>query len=80
MLLATVVLLLTLADYDGYPSAFKSVQALLVIAAVVALLAGWPRPAPWLLALASLFLLVTWSFAFVRWLRQGSLINERQAE
>ncbi|MFE7712729.1 hypothetical protein ACFU6I_44995 [Streptomyces sp. NPDC057486] len=36
---------------------------------------------PWLLALVLLLLLfVTWAFAFVRWLRQGSLINERQAE
>lgn len=81
MLLTLVVLLPTLADYDHHPSVYKSVQAVLVIAAVVALLAGWSRPAPWLLALGLLLLLaVTWAFAFVRWLREGSLINERPAE
>ncbi|WP_078662700.1 low temperature requirement protein A [Streptomyces bicolor] len=80
MLITTVVLLPTLADYDRYP-AYKSVQALLVMAAVVALLAGWFRPAPWLLALILLLLLfATWAFAFVRWLSQGSLINERSAD
>ncbi|MFI9824011.1 low temperature requirement protein A [Streptomyces sp. NPDC052013] len=78
MLITTVVLLPTLADYDRSPSAYKPVQGVLVMAAVVALLAGWARPAPWLLALVLLLLLfVTWAFAFVRWLRQGSLINER---
>ncbi|WP_406859167.1 low temperature requirement protein A [Streptomyces sp. HUAS MG47] len=80
MLLTLVVLLPALADYDRHPSAYKSVQTVLVVAAVVALLAGWSRPAPWLLALTLLLLLsVTWAFAFVRWLREGSLINERPA-
>ncbi|QOV33366.1 low temperature requirement protein A [Streptomyces ferrugineus] len=81
MLLTTVVVLPTLEDYDRYPSAYKSVQVALVAAAVAALLAGWSRPAPWLLALTLLLVLfATWAFAFVRWLRQGSLINERSAE
>lgn len=81
MLLTTVVLLPTLEDYDRYPSVYKSVQAVLVAAAVVALLVGWSRPAPWLLALILLLLLsATWVFAFVRWLSQGSLINERSAD
>ncbi|MFJ8632499.1 low temperature requirement protein A [Streptomyces sp. NPDC093568] len=81
MLLTTVGLLPTLADYDRYLSAYKSVQAVLATAAVLALLAGWSRPAPWLLALTLWLLLsVTWVFAFVRWLSQGSLINERTAE
>ncbi|MEV6329026.1 low temperature requirement protein A [Streptomyces sp. NPDC051909] len=81
MLVTTVVLLATLADYDRHPSAYTSVQAVLVTAAVAALLAGWSRPAPWLLALVLLLLLfATWAFAFVRWLREGSLINERPAE
>ncbi|WP_327591968.1 low temperature requirement protein A [Streptomyces chartreusis] len=80
MLITTVVLLPTLADYDRYPAAYKSVQTVLVIAAVVALLVGWSRPAPWLLALALLLVLfATWAFAFVRWLRQGLLINEISA-
>lgn len=53
---------------------------LLVLAAGAALLVGWARPAPWLLTLILLLLLVvTWAFAFVRWLREGSLINERPA-
>ncbi|WP_328861395.1 low temperature requirement protein A [Streptomyces sp. NBC_00306] len=80
MLITTVVLLPALADYDRYPAAYKSVQVALVTAAVVALLVGWSRPAPWLLALILLLLLLaTWVFAFARWLSQGSLINERSA-
>ncbi|MEU9049405.1 low temperature requirement protein A [Streptomyces sp. NPDC048384] len=81
MLITTVVLLPTLADYDRFPAVYKSVQAVLVTAAVAALIAGWSRPAPWLLALILLLLLsATWVFAFVRWLRQGSLINEIPAD
>ncbi|MER6677676.1 low temperature requirement protein A [Streptomyces sp. NPDC000983] len=80
MLITTVVLLPNLADYDRHPSTYKSVQTVLVIAAVAALLAGWSRPAPWLLALILLLILsVTWAFAFARWLRDGLLINERPA-
>ncbi|MGW5135661.1 low temperature requirement protein A [Streptomyces sp. NPDC004135] len=78
MLITTVVLLPTLADYDRHPSLYTSVQAALVTAAVAALALGWLRPAPWLLALSLLLLLfATWVFAFVRWLGAGSLINER---
>lgn len=81
MLVTMVVLLPTLTDYDRRPSVYRSVQAVLATAAVVALLAAWSRPAPWLLALVLfLVLFATWAFAFVRWLRQGSLINERPAE
>ncbi|MFJ7073553.1 low temperature requirement protein A [Streptomyces sp. NPDC098781] len=81
MLITTVVLLPTLADYDRFPAVYKSVQAVLVVAAVVALVVGWARPAPWLLALILLLLLTaTWVFAFVRWLSQGSLINETSAD
>ncbi|MFJ8134149.1 low temperature requirement protein A [Streptomyces hydrogenans] len=80
MLVTLVVLLPTLADYDRFSSAYRPVQAALVLAAGAALLAAWARPAPWLLALILLLLLVvTWAFAFVRWLREGSLINERPA-
>ncbi|MEU9731553.1 low temperature requirement protein A [Streptomyces sp. NPDC048002] len=81
MLITIVVLLPTLADYDRVPSVYKSVQALLVTAAVGALVVGWARPVPWLLALILLLLLTAaWIFAFVRWLSQGSLINERSAD
>ncbi|MFF8771934.1 low temperature requirement protein A [Kitasatospora sp. NPDC015120] len=81
MLLTTVVLLPTLTDYRRYARAYRPVRAALAVAAVVALLAGWSRPAPWLLALVlALLLLATWLFAFVRWLREGSLINERPAD
>ncbi|WP_210637614.1 low temperature requirement protein A [Streptomyces sp. GESEQ-13] len=80
MLATLVVLLPTLADYDRFSFAYRPVQAVLVLAAGAALLAAWARPAPWLLALILLLLLVvTWAFAFVRWLREGSLINERPA-
>ncbi|MFE0673391.1 low temperature requirement protein A [Streptomyces sp. NPDC058867] len=81
MLITIVVLLPTLADYDRVPSVYKSVQAVLVTAAVGALVVGWARPVPWLLALILLLLLTAaWIFAFVRWLSQGSLINERSAD
>lgn len=81
MLITTVVLLATLTDYDRIPSVYKSVQTVLVTAAVGALVAGWSRPAPWLLALILLLLLsATWLFAFIRWMSQGSLINERPAD
>ncbi|MFG1665237.1 low temperature requirement protein A [Streptomyces sp. Y7] len=81
MLITTVVLLATLTDYDRIPAVYKSVQTVLVTAAVGALVAGWSRPAPWLLALILLLLLsATWLFAFIRWMSQGSLINERPAD
>ncbi|MEV8092535.1 low temperature requirement protein A [Streptomyces nigra] len=80
MLITTVVLLPTLADYDRRPSLRTSVQTVLTTAAAGALVVGWARPAPWLLALILLLLLfVTWVFAFVRWLSEGVLINERPA-
>ncbi|MFB8760661.1 low temperature requirement protein A [Streptomyces nigra] len=80
MLVTTVVLLPTLADYDRRPSLRTSVQTVLTTAAAGALVVGWARPAPWLLALILLLLLfVTWVFAFVRWLSEGFLINERPA-
>ncbi|MFF0305593.1 hypothetical protein ACFYTV_33405 [Streptomyces sp. NPDC004562] len=80
MLVTTVVLLPTLADYDRRLSLRTSVQTVLTTAAAGALVVGWARPAPWLLALILLLLLfVTWVFAFVRWLSEGFLINERPA-
>ncbi|MFE1464610.1 low temperature requirement protein A [Streptomyces nigra] len=80
MLVTIVVLLPTLSDYDRRPSLRTSVQTALTTAAVGALVVGWARPVPWLLALALLLLLfASWVFAFVRWLSEGSLINERPA-
>ncbi|MFJ5282209.1 low temperature requirement protein A [Streptomyces parvulus] len=77
MLISLVVLLPALADYDRHPSVYTSVQAVLVAASIVALLVGWLRPAPWLLALILvLLLLTTWAYGFFRWLRLGLLINE----
>ncbi|MBN0042544.1 low temperature requirement protein A [Streptomyces actuosus] len=77
MFLTVVAVLPTLEVYGRRASAYFSVQVVFTGAAVASLLIGWSRPAPWLLALSlQLLLLVTWVFVFVRWLREGRLVNE----
>lgn len=58
-------------------SAQRMVPRMLVVAAVVAVVAGATRPAPWLLALILyLALSSVWMEAFIRHARQGTLIAE----
>lgn len=69
-LVALVIAMRALQDYDRLPSLYRPVSAGLVVAAGVALLAGWWRPAPWLLALTLVLILTAvWLFAIDRWLR-----------
>jgi low temperature requirement protein LtrA len=69
-LVALIVTMRALGDYDRLPSLYRPVSAGLVVAAGAALLAGWWRPAPWLLALTLVLILsAVWLFAVDRWLR-----------
>ncbi|MFR9795736.1 low temperature requirement protein A [Streptomyces sp. MS06] len=77
MSLMIVAVLPTLEDYGRRASAYATVQVVFTGTAATSLLIGWARPAPWLLALSlQLLLLAAWSLAFVRWLRDGRLLNE----
>ncbi|HEX6221626.1 MAG TPA: hypothetical protein VF115_11075, partial [Acidimicrobiia bacterium] len=60
----------TSQDYRRLKSLYQPASVGMSIAAGVALLAGWLRPAPWLLALTLIVVLAgTWLFAVDRWLR-----------
>lgn len=60
----------TLADYQRLISIYRPLSATMGIGAIVAVLAGWWRPAPWLLALTLVAVLsVVWGVAVDRWLR-----------
>ncbi|MGI9610272.1 MAG: low temperature requirement protein A [Acidimicrobiia bacterium] len=68
-LVALVALMKTLADYDRLPSLYRAVTISILIAAVAALVVGWIRPAPWLLTLMLLAILVAvWVSGVNRWL------------
>jgi low temperature requirement protein LtrA len=69
-LLALIVTMQSLQDYDRLPRLYRPVSVAMVLAAAVALLIGWWRPAPWLLALTLVVVLsAVWVFAVDRWLR-----------
>jgi low temperature requirement protein LtrA len=69
-LLALVVTERALADAERLSSVFGPLGVALAGGAVAALVAGWLRPAPWLLALVLVAILsVVWSFAVSRFLR-----------
>jgi low temperature requirement protein LtrA len=69
-LLAMVLQMPTLLDYPRLPTLYRPVSLWMMGAAVVALLAGWFAPAPWLLALVLVLTLsAVWVFAVVRWLQ-----------
>lgn len=69
-LLALIITMRSLQDWDRLPALYQPVSAAAALAAAVALLIGWWRPAPWLLALALVVLLsAVWLFAVDRWLR-----------
>ena len=60
----------SLADYERVLSAYRPLSYSLAMAAVAALLVGWARPAPWLIALLLVAILsAVWWFAVDRWLR-----------
>jgi hypothetical protein len=69
-LLALVLIELALADAERLFSVFRPLTLPMIGGAVAALLVGWVRPAPWLLALLLVAILsVLWSVAVGRFLR-----------
>jgi low temperature requirement protein LtrA len=69
-LLAMIVTIHSLADYERVLSVYHPLSYALTMAAIASLLVGWARPAPWLLALLLVAILsAVWWFAVDRWLR-----------
>ena len=50
-LLALVVTVHSLADYDRLKTVYRPISMVLLAGAIAALAVGWLRPTPWLLAL-----------------------------
>jgi low temperature requirement protein LtrA len=68
-LLALIVTEQALVDAERLFSVYRPVSIVLAIGAVAALVVGWVRPAPWLLALLLVTVLsVLWAFAVLRFL------------
>jgi low temperature requirement protein LtrA len=68
-LIAIIVIEQSLEDAQRLPSVYRPISLTLVIGAVAALVIGWLRPAPWLLALLLIAdLSVLWAFAVLRFL------------
>jgi CHASE2 domain-containing sensor protein len=69
-LVALVAAMRSLQDYERLPMLYRPLSVAMVLASAGALLIGWWRPAPWLLALTLVVLLsAVWFFAVDRWLR-----------
>jgi hypothetical protein len=69
-LLALIVTEQSLVDAERLLSVYRPLGMVLAIGAAAALVVGWVRPAPWLLALLLVAVLsVLWSFAVLRFLR-----------
>ncbi len=63
----------TLADFDRHAIVYRPLAWVMLGAAGVALLVGWWRPAPWLLALLLAAILASvWLFAVVRLFKTGT--------
>jgi low temperature requirement protein LtrA len=72
-LLALIVTTRALADSHRLAAVYRSVDRVIAAGAVVAVLVGWSRPAPWLLALLLVTILsVLWFFAVSRFLGAGA--------
>ena len=68
-LVALVLKVRTLSDYDRLPTIYQPLSGAMFVAAAIALFLGWIRPAPWVLALSLLLLLAAvWGYAVWRWL------------
>lgn len=68
-LLALIVIMSALHDAARLPQVYRPVSIALVAAAAVALVVGWLRPTPWVLALLLVAALsAVWFFAIIRWL------------
>lgn len=69
-LLALVLKMRTLRDFSRLSTIYEPVTRVMVAAAGLAMLTGWWAPAPWLLALSLVVILLgVWLFAVDRWLR-----------
>jgi low temperature requirement protein LtrA len=69
-LVGLIATMWTLADYQRLISIYRPLSATMGIGAIVVMLVGWWRPAPWLLALGLVGVLsVVWIVAVDRWLR-----------
>jgi hypothetical protein len=67
---ALIQVMSTLEEAGRVPQLYRPVMGALGVVAVVALVAAWWAPAPWLLALVLVGVLsVVWWFAVDRWLR-----------
>lgn len=68
-LLALVAVMSALQEWLRLQQVYRPLAYALGLAALALLVAGWLRPAPWLLAvLVVAVLLVVWQFAILRWL------------
>lgn len=69
-LLALIVIEQSLVDAERLAFVYRPLRIALAIGAVAALVVGWVRPAPWLLAVLLVAILsVLWAFAVLRFLR-----------
>ena len=72
-LLALAVTTQTLADAERLAGVYRPVKVAIAVGAGAAVVAGWARPAPWLLALLLVAILsVLWFLAVSRFLRAGA--------
>jgi hypothetical protein len=59
----------TLQDFRRLPSLYRPISTSLIVAAAAALVVGWLRPTPWLLAMSLVLILsAVWALAVQRWL------------
>lgn len=76
-LLALILTIRTLADFERFGTVYRPLSRVMAGAAGLALLVAWWQPAGWLLALALVaILLAVWLFAVDRMLRLGSRATE----
>src|SRR4029453_18672696 len=69
-LLALIVIEQSLVDAERLAFVYGPLSVVLAIGAAAALVVGWLRPAPWLLAMLLVLILgVLWAFAVLRFLR-----------
>lgn len=69
-LTALVTKMVTLRDYERFPTLYRPVAIAMLAAAALAVVIGWLAPAPWLLALMLIAtLMAVWVFSIVRWLQ-----------
>jgi low temperature requirement protein LtrA len=77
-LVALLAIMTTLSDFERLASIYRPLTRGMAAAAVAAMLIGWWRPSPWLLALSMVVILsLVWWLAVDRWLRLDDLDDVR---